>query len=139
MKEAVRIASARRFPVVVVGNDTQNLQRLAEEGRVSIVEVPVGRDAADFSIATGVCAEDIVITDDIGLACMVLGRNATVLSSRGYQYDTKTIDFDLHLRHVGQKTRRSGGKTKGPRPFTSEDRNRFTSTLKRLIREVAAR
>jgi uncharacterized protein YaiI (UPF0178 family) len=120
--------------VVLVGNDTQNLHRFDEAEDLSVVEVSVGRDSADFIIAMDVAPGDIVVTDDIGLACMVLGRNARAVSSRGYLYDPKRIDFDLHLRHVGQKTRRSGGKTKGPPAFTSEDRKNFASVLKRLIK-----
>ncbi len=137
LREAVRLGTARHLPVVLVGNDTQNLQRFADSAGISVIEVPGGRDSADFAIATDVASCDIVITDDIGLACMVLGRNAKAVSSRGYQYDPKKIDLDLHLRHVGQKARRSGRRTKGPASFTHDDRRRFVAVLKELLKSLS--
>jgi len=136
LREAVKIASIRGFPVVLVGNDTQNLGRFAPLNGVSTIEVPTGRDSADFALVTRVSPDDVVITDDIGLASMVLGRKARVISCRGHEFNNKTIDYDLHFRHLGQKIRRSGGRTKGPAPFTAEDREKFVVVLKHILSEV---
>ncbi len=136
LKEAARIASIRGFPVVLVGNDTQNLSRLASPNSVSIIEVPTGRDSADFALVSQVSPDDVVITDDIGLASIVLGRKARVISCRGHEFNNKTIDYELHFRHVGNKIRRSGGKTKGPAPFTAEDREKFVGVLKHILSEL---
>ena len=136
LREAVKIASIRGFPVVLVGNDTQNLGRFAPLNGVSTIEVPTGRDSADFALVTRVSPDDVVITDDIGLASMVLGRKARVISCRGHEFNNKTIDYDLHFRHLGQKIRRSGGRTKGPAPFTAGDREKFVVVLKHILSEV---
>jgi len=136
LNEAVRIATIRGFEVVLAGNDTQNLKRFADTDGVSIIEVPVGRDSADFALALEVSPSDIVVTDDIGLASIALGRSARVLTSRGYEYNTQTIDFELHLRHEGQKIRRSGGRTKGPKGFTPDDRTRFVDVLKTALKHT---
>ncbi len=135
LNQAVRIATIRGSKVVLAGNDTQNLKRFADTPDVSIIEVPVGRDSADFALALQVSQGDIVITDDIGLASIVLGKRARVISSRGYEYNVQTIDFELHLRHEGQKIRRSGGRTKGPKGFTTDDRRRFADLLKTVLKD----
>ncbi len=132
---AVKIAPIRGFQVVLVGNDTQNLARYAHLEGVSLIEVPAGQDSADFALARQVSAGDIVITDDIGLASIVLGHGARALNARGHEYNAKTIDFELHFRHVKQKIRRSGGRTKGPPAFTAQDRRRFVTVLKRILKE----
>lgn len=139
LKEAIGIATRRGFRVVLIGNDTQNLQRFSDTEGLSVLEVSVGRDAADFAIVTRTNPNDIVVTDDIGLASMVLGKGAVAISSRGRKYDSSKIDFELHFRHVEKKIRRSGGKTKGPSLFTGEDRKRFISVLKKLLDEQSKR
>ena len=41
--------------------------------------------------------------------------------------------MQLFIRHEEKKVRRAGGRTKGPDPFTDEDRARFTRNLERLL------
>jgi uncharacterized protein YaiI (UPF0178 family) len=82
--------------------------------------------------------EDIVVTGDIGLAAMVLGRGSRALNHRGRQYFSATIDAELAVRHAEQRHRRAGGRTQGPSPFRDEDREHFRKTLERLLGACAA-
>lgn len=134
--ETVKIATVRGFQVMLVGNDTQNLGRFANSEDVTLIEVPTARDSADFALALEVLSGDVVVTDDIGLASIVLSRGGRAISPRGHRFNSKTIDFELDLRHQGQRIRRSGKRTKGPSPFTSEDRTKFVRLLKRLLAET---
>lgn len=130
----IRISNIRGFPVVLAGNETQNLERFAGLEGVTLLTTPVGRDSADFAVVAKVSAHDIVVTDDIGLASIVLARGARVLNSRGIEYSTATIDFQLLLRHESQKIRRSGGRTKGPLAYSAEDKDRFIDALKEILK-----
>jgi len=130
----IRISTTRGFPVVLAGNETQNLERFAGLEGVTLLKTPVDRDSADFALVAKVSAYDIVVTDDIGLASIVLARGATVLNSRGIEYSTSTIDFKLLLRHESQKIRRSGERTKGPPAYSVEDKNRFVDLLKEILK-----
>lgn len=130
---AVGIASTRGIPVTLVGNTSQDMSRYGHREHVEIVEVPAGRDAADFAIVTRLSAGDIVVTGDTGLAGMALGKGAHALSPRGRVFDPHTIDMTLHIRHEEARIRRSGGRTKGPAPFTEEDRERFVRALKAML------
>ena len=89
---------------------------------------------ADFAIVERLQAGDVVVTQDIGLASMVLGRDAAAIGVRGRVYDKATIDMQLFIRHEEKKVRRAGGRTRGPAAFTSEDRARFKRNLTELLR-----
>ena len=113
------IDCARRA-VVIAGNSTQNLERHirrddprdAEHARrgfwVTTLDVSVGADSADFAIVERLQAGDVVVTQDIGLASMVLGRDAAAIGVRGRVYDKATIDMQLFIRHEEKKVRPAG-------------------------------
>ncbi len=130
---AISIARARRIPVVLVSNESQNLGRHTSRSGVEGVQVGSGRDAADFAIIGRLQPGDFVITGDLGLAAMALGRRARVLGFRGREHTADTIDLELALRHAEQKHRRAGGRTRGPDPLTDEHRESFAAALERLL------
>ena len=135
-RESIDCARRAGVAVIIAGNSTQNLERHirrddprdAEHARrgfwVTTLDVSVGADSADFAIVERLQAGDVVVTQDIGLASMVLGR----------VYDKATIDMQLFIRHEEKKVRRAGGRTRGPAAFTSEDRARFKRKLTELLR-----
>lgn len=143
--EALAVARQNKIPVVIAGNSTQNLARHIRKGDpqnptdgfwVDTLPVGVGADAADFAIVQELKAHDIVVTQDIGLAAMVLGRDACAIGVRGRIFTKATIDMDMFVRHEEKKVRRQGGRTKGPAAFTEEDREHFTHNLERLVRDA---
>lgn len=135
-REAISIARSRGARVVLVADSTQNLARHLGRTGVEAVQVTTGRDSADFAIVERIERGDVVVTQDIGLAAMVLGRGAGAVSPRGRVFYTATIDVEMAVRHAEQKHRRAGGRTKGPSPFTDEDREHFRDSLERLLRET---
>lgn len=146
-REALDAARRCRIPCVVAGNSTQNLERHLRRSDpresnsgfwVSLLQVGVGADAADFAIVQELQPHDIVVTQDIGLASMVLGRGAYAIGVRGRIYDAATIDMQLFIRHEEKKVRRAGGRTAGPAAFEEEDRERFKDNLDLLISRAKA-
>src|SRR5512133_2895536 len=107
-REALSIARAHKIAVVLVANATQNLGRYADRTGVECIGVSGGRDAADFAIVERLQPGDVVVTQDLGLAAMALGRGATSMSPRGRVHSAATIDAELAVRHAEQKHRRSG-------------------------------
>jgi uncharacterized protein YaiI (UPF0178 family) len=134
-REAISVARSRGLKVIVVANSTQNLDRHSRRSGVEALQVSSGRDAADFAIVERLEAGDTVVTQDIGLAAMALGRNAKALSPRGRVFTIATIDIEMEVRHAEARLRRSGGRHKGPAPFTDEDREHFTYSLERILDE----
>ncbi len=88
---------------------------------------------ADLKIMNLTKPGDIVITQDWGLAAMVLGKGAKCLSPMGREYNIATMDFLLEEREVKAKLRRAGGRTRGPKKRSIEDDKRFEQSLHKGI------
>lgn len=97
--------------------------------------VLVGGDSqeADIKLANLTNANDIVVTQDWGLAAIILGKRAFCLSPGGKEFREETIDFLLEEREAKAKVRRGGGRTKGPSKRTGDDDRRFAAALERLL------
>lgn len=134
-REAITAARPLGVPIVLVANTSQNLERYTRRAGVEAIQVSSGSDAADFAVVERLEPGDVVVTQDIGLAAMVLGRGAVALSPRGHVFSLATIDAELFVRHEEKKLRRAGGRHGGPRAFTEEDREHFTEVLERLLRK----
>lgn len=135
-RDAISLARAVGWSVLMVANDTQNLERHVQRSGVEAVRVSSGRDAADFAIVERLAPGDIVVTQDIGLAAMVLGRGARALSPRGRRFHTATIDAELAVRHAEARERRAGRRHGGPSKFDDEDREHFRDVLEGMLRET---
>ena len=65
----------------------------------------------------------------------------TVLHHKGFRYDTQNINTLLEQRHVSAQFRKSGGRTKGPAPFTNQDikvfESKFITTFSKLCADMA--
>jgi uncharacterized protein YaiI (UPF0178 family) len=136
-REAIAVGRGWGLRVVVVANGTQNLDRYASRSGVEAVQVSSGRDAADFAVVERLSAGDVVVTQDIGLAAMAIGRGAGAISPRGRIFHLATIDAELAVRHAEAKLRRQGGRHGGPPKFTDEDREHFVEQLERLIAQMS--
>lgn len=130
--EVARAAESFGAEALYFANSAQDIDAGAG-GRV--IRVPDRRDAADFAMVTQCRGGDIAVTDDIGLAAMLLPRGADVVSSRGRRYAADEIPLLLEQRHAARKARRAGKRTPGPRALTRADRERFAGVLAGLLRE----
>ena len=88
---------------------------------------------ADLKVLNLAQKNDIVVTQDWGLAAMVLGKQAKCLSPDGREFQADNIEFLLEERELKAKYRRGGGRTKGPKKRTGENDSRFAAGLERLI------
>lgn len=93
-----------------------------------------GFQSVDMYVANNTEKGDIVITQDYGVAAMALGKEALAISPKGYIYDNDNIDRLLFERHLSQKNRKAGGKSKGNHKRSKEDDYRLYKNLELLIR-----
>lgn len=103
---------------------------LAGEHHVVVDAEP---QAVDVKLANEASEHDIVVTQDIGLAAMVVGKRAKALSPIGTIYRPERIGFQLEERNVKARYRRGGGRTRGPAARTKEDDQRFADALRTLM------
>ncbi|MDR1943966.1 MAG: YaiI/YqxD family protein [Synergistaceae bacterium] len=125
----VRLARRRDIPVVMLIDDSHEL----DDGYSRVITVSCRADNVDFALMRLLTKEDIVVTQDFGLAAMALGKGAAVISQNGLVYTNDNIDRLLFERHLGQKIRRAGGRAKGPPKRTREDDERFEETFSSLL------
>jgi uncharacterized protein YaiI (UPF0178 family) len=97
--------------------------------------VAVGNDSqeADIKMINMTEEGDVVVTQDWGLAAVVLGKGARCLSPAGREFRSDRIEFLLEEREAKNKLRRSGGRTKGPKKRTFEDDRQFEICLERIL------
>lgn len=99
-----------------------------------IITVSKGRDAADFAIVNMIEKNDIVVTQDYGVATMSLAKHAMVMNQNGLIYTNDNIDKLLFERHISQKIRRAGGKTSNPKKRSRENDEKFKNSFERLCK-----
>lgn len=88
---------------------------------------------ADIEVFNLTEAGDVVVTQDWGLAAIVLGKGAKCLNPSGREFRSDRMEFLLEEREVKAKLRRSGKRTKGPKKRTLEDDQRFKISLERIL------
>jgi len=122
-----RAAAEFSLPLITVASFNHNID--------SEQHIVVGDDpqAADMRVANLAARGDIVITQDWGLAALVLGKGAAALSPTGRVFREENIDFLLEERDMKARFRRKGGRTGGPKKRTAADDDRFKKSLFRLL------
>lgn len=104
---------------------------------VSMIYVDKGQDMADFKIVSLIQKGDILVTQDYGLASLVLMK-ARVIHHTGWEYTASNIDRLLASRYHSSQLRKAGHRTKGPSPYSTEQRQTFKKLLDKIIHEQVA-
>lgn len=103
---------------------------------VKVVYVDEGADSADYRIVKLTKPGDILVTQDYGLASLVLPKGVRVMHHLGYEYTTENIGQLLETRYIGAQLRKSGQRTKGPKKYTAENREKFQKNFNKLLNEL---
>jgi len=125
----VRLAKQREIPVIMLIDTSHQLN----DGYSTVITVDKAADSVDFALMGLLVRNDIVVTQDYGLAAMALGKGGCVINQNGLEYTNDNIDRLLMERHLGAKVRRGGGRTKGPAKRTKEDNERFEVVLTAML------
>lgn len=103
---------------------------------ITVVTVDQGADSADLAIANRTKENDICITQDYGLASLLLAKKATVLHHNGFFYTQENIDQMLFERHLSREMRRQKRSRGGNiRKRTKEDDEKFLRALEYAIQK----
>ncbi|GAB3045909.1 YaiI/YqxD family protein [Stenotrophomonas tumulicola] len=103
------------------------------------IQVPHGLDVADTEIVTQARAGDLVVTQDIPLAVLVLEKHAVALNPRGELYTPDTIAQRLSMRNFMEELRGAGIQTGGPAPLHARDRQAFANALDQWLARLPRR
>ncbi|MCB5952121.1 YaiI/YqxD family protein [Enterococcus sp. BWT-B8] len=132
-EDTISIGLSKELEIVVVTSIDHYSQKEYPKG-VSFMYVDKGADSADYRILELIKRGDLLVTQDYGLASLALPKGAAVLHQLGKEYTLDSIDQLLEQRYFSAKVRKSGGRTKGPKPFTAQDREKFREKLREVIR-----
>lgn len=131
----IRIAAEEEIKVILV-KSYSHFSHDEIPSHVDTLYVDTGTDVADFQIIKLAQKDDIVITQDYGLASLCLGKGCIVLHHKGFPYTHHNIDHLLQSRYDQAMKRRSGERTKGPKALTKEEVEAFEQLLRRTIQKV---
>jgi uncharacterized protein len=125
--------AAKRLDLVTILVANQRMQTPVGIPQVSAVTVEGGPDVADKYIADRAEAGDLVVTQDIPLAAILVPRQVTVLDVRGDEHTAETIGERLSIRDFMEGLRTSGVTTGGPPPYDARAKQAFASALDRVL------
>jgi len=128
--EEARLANV---PVTLVASFAHYSNEVLPEG-VQTVYVDAGSDAADYRIMKLTEKGDVIVTQDYGLASLALAKGCIVLHHKGFRYTNQNIDQLLESRYLSAKARKSGKRTKGPKPLSDEDRKKFRELFRQTLK-----
>jgi hypothetical protein len=100
---------------------------------VTAIRVKGGADVADQHIAAHAEPGDLVVTQDIPLAAVLVPKQVAVLDPRGDEHTAETIGERLSVRDFMDHLRTAGEVTDGPPPYDARARQAFAAALDRVL------
>lgn len=126
---ALRLCREYGLPCLILCDTAHEFHRAGAETLV----FDKGADSVDYALVNLVAKDDLVITQDYGLASMCLGRGCRVIHQDGWEYTADNIDALLLFRHESRKHRAAGVRIKGPGKRTTQQNQDFEAALRRLL------
>ena len=128
----INIAKERNIEVILFSDTAHELY----DDYCKIVTVSKGQDSVDMTIINTSLIDDIVVTQDFGLASLILGKKIKALNQNGLIYTNDNIEKLLFERFLGQKIRRSGGRTTNQKKRSKLNDLNFEKSLLKLINNI---
>lgn len=129
VKQATHIAKENNIEVVIFC-DTSHI---INSDYAQIITVSKGADSVDFALVNEVKNGDIVVTQDYGLAAMVLSKGGKAITQNGMIISDSNLGLLLTSRYESKKARMSGAHLKGPKKRTAQNDEVFVKSFKSLL------
>lgn len=130
VKETISIAKEHGTEVTLFC-DTSHIM---SSDYAEVITVSKGADSVDFFLVNRVSDGDIVVTQDYGLAAMVLSKGGRPITQNGMIIDDKNLSMLLTTRYESKKARMAGAHLKGPKKRTVDNDKAFSSALKSMLK-----
>ncbi|MFH5882412.1 YaiI/YqxD family protein [Liberiplasma polymorphum] len=128
-KIVVRLAKAYNIDLIMVSNVNHDIN----EDYGKVITVDQGFDSADHKIVGLTEKDDLVVTQDYGLASLVLNKQAYALHQDGWFFDKDNIDQLLMSRYLNQKLRKANKRLKPIPKRTNAQNKAFEKSLETFI------
>lgn len=122
-----RIAKKYNIPVTLLCDTNHILQ----SDYSTVRTISAGADAVDLALANMCRAGDIAVTQDFGVAALVLGKGGYCIHQSGKVFNDDNISGLLMDRHLSKKARMSKSKhhLKGPK----REQHKTTFALSKVL------
>ncbi len=132
VKQTIKVCKQRGIPVIAVKNHAVQL----EDDYAKVITVDISGDAVDYYIVNHMVSGDLVITQDNGLAAMVLSKKGICMNQNGKIIDDDNIDFFLDNRHISRVMRMQKKKSTTFKKRTEQDNISFEDALVTFLNEL---
>lgn len=131
VRQVEKTAKKYSIPVILLCDTNHILSSDYSEIKV----IGAGTDAVDIALANLCKSGDVAVTQDYGVAALVLGKGGYAIHQSGKIFTNENIDGLLMERHINKKARMSSSKShlKGPKKRTKEDDLRFEAAFESLL------
>ena len=129
VKQATQIAKENNIEVVIFC-DTSHI---ISSGYAEVITVSKGADSVDFALVNKVKSGDIVVTQDYGLAAMVLSKGGRVITQNGMIISDSNLGLLLTTKYESKKARMSGTHLKGPKKRSAQNDEAFIKSFKSML------
>lgn len=134
IKQIEELGEKHGIPVVLICDTSHVLK--SRYSKVFVVDI--GIDSVDLFLINKCRTNDIVVTQDYGVAAMALGKGAYPIHQSGKWFTNENIDQLLFDRHISKISRRSNKrfKTKAIKKRKAIDDIEFYNSLSLLINKL---
>lgn len=128
-KIIVRVAKEYSVPVIMFYDESH----IINDGYSENIVVETGRDSVDTEITALVLENDVVITQDYGLAELCLKKKARVINQNGIVFSEYNINFYIMSRDENFKKRFSGQRTSNHKKRKTKDDEHFEKNFRQMF------
>ncbi len=137
VKDIIMTAANRRsVEAIFVANKYLNLP---VSSCLSFIQVDTKPDAADFYIKENAKNLDLVVTQDILLAQMLVQEGIVAIDPRGRKYSEDNIGQVVATRNLMQSLRDGGEISGGPKQFGDKEKRAFAATFDQELTKLLRR
>lgn len=126
--EVELICKKHDVELLLVCDDTHEMNY--EYAKVHICES--SSQAADLYIISNITNNDVLVTQDYGLATILLDRAKCIINPKGFIYNDFNIELLNFSKHQGIKQRKKGKYTK-TKKRTVNDKNKYLELIENQI------
>ena len=118
-----------------VNNYSQDAPAPREGLKLSTYQSDSQSQSTDIVLMNLAGRGDLMVTGDLGLACVVVAKGCAAMSPRGQWFREEQIQQQMEFRHLRAERNRAGQNIGGgPKAFRKEDEQRFEDELRHALK-----
>lgn len=123
------VASSYNLELILYVDHSHNINN----DYATIIYLTPGFQSVDTKISNDLKENDILITQDYGLAVIGLSKKSHVINPKGTIYTNDNMDIMLFERYLNTKNRKMNNHIKGPKKRTKEDDINLYNSIQNII------